>query len=374
MSRLRSFLYRLTLAILRQVPPDRHRRFKLVILKLDRLGDAVLSLGAVRLLLAEFGPAGSLLIVSTVAEPLYRKEFPNVELLVMPPFSGRFWPDFVQTMAQHAASLRAIDTDQLVILRHQPSDYLHAIAALMQVRQVHATDYPNPLESICLSYPPGPRTLYPKQNPDTCLELEAHRRVVQSAVNHAVAWTEVLPVLPQTGTTTTLLVCPLTGSPVRQYPPASLAQAVALFLQSTAHLSITFCLPPGADRTPWENAANAAGIPSVTWLHPQDLATLFQTISAAGLILAPDSAPAHLATAMNKPGVFLLGGGQHGMFAPWQRSPLQIWLQHPMACYHCQWRCIHAEPLCITQISPTDIASALQKVYAACFKTNRQSA
>lgn len=361
---VRSFLYRLTLAVLRCLPAGRKRHHRLVIVKLDRLGDAVLSLAAIRLLLAEFGTADSLLIVSTVAEPLFRREFPNVELQVMPPFSERFWPDFVQTLARHAPQLRAIDTDHLVILRHQPSDYLHAITRLMQARQVHSTEGGKLLERVCLSYPPGSRVPYPEHRPEgACLELEAHRRVVQRVLSRPVALHDTLPVLPASGAAAAgLLVCPVTGSAIRQYPPASLARAAALFLQSAPGLSVTFCLPPGADRAPWEQAVREAGIAPAAWLQPRDLAELLQAISRAQLVLAPDSAPAHLATAMNKPGVFLLGGGQHGMFAPWQRSPRQVWLQHPMECYHCQWSCIHPEPFCMTHIPPEDVAIALGRL------------
>lgn len=370
MSWLRLLFYRLTLAALRLVPRGRGRRCRLVILKLDRLGDAVLSLGAVRLLLAEFGAADSLLIVSSVSEPLFRREYPAVELLVLPPFCERFWPDFVQTMARHAPQLRAIETDHLVCLRHQASDYLHAIAALVQARQVHASEWAGNLERVCLSYPRCHTVPYPEQAAaEGCLELEAHRRVLQSAVNHPVVFHDMLPVLAPgpsgDPSTLTLLVCPLTGSSIRQYPPVPLARAVAQFLSAAPGMRVTFCLPPGADLTPWEHAVKEAGITSVDWLQPEDLAALLHAISAARLVLAPDSAPAHLTTAMDRPGVFLLGGGQYGMFAPWRRSPLQVWLHHAMDCYHCQWRCIHPEPRCITHIPPSDIAAALLEVYAA---------
>ena len=66
------------------VRPRRRVFYRLTILKLDRLGDAVLSLGAVRELLREFGEQETLLVVSTVAEPLFRAELPEVELLVLP--------------------------------------------------------------------------------------------------------------------------------------------------------------------------------------------------------------------------------------------------------------------------------------------------
>src|SRR5688500_441975 len=57
------------------------------IVKLDRLGDFVLALGAVRRLLAHFGP-DSLLVISAVAEPLAAREFPEVPRIVMPASRG----------------------------------------------------------------------------------------------------------------------------------------------------------------------------------------------------------------------------------------------------------------------------------------------
>jgi ADP-heptose:LPS heptosyltransferase len=77
------------------------------------------------------------------------------------------------------------------------------------------------------------------------------------------------------------------------------------------------------------------------------------------MVLSLESAPAHLAAALNKPGVFLLGGGHYGMFAPWQRSERQIWLSEAMDCYNCQWHCSMAEAFCVTRIKPVTIANAL---------------
>ncbi len=364
---LRSLLYRLTLALLRLVPQGRGRSYRLVVLKLDRLGDGVLALGAVRLLLAEFGARDSLLIVSTVAAPLFRREFPEAGLLIMPPFCERFWPDFVQTMFRHAAQLRAVRAEHLICLRHQASDYLHSIASLMQVQQVHATRWTRSWERVCLAYPGTSLVPYPEQAEQGCLELEAHRRVVESTLGRPVVFHDILPVLnavPAEGGST-LLVCPVAGSALRQYPPQFMARAVELFLRSTSGLRVTFCLPPEADPGPWEEAVKTAGIAApVGWVQPEALEGLLQVIRAARLVLAPDSAPAHLATAMNKPGVFLLGGGHYGMFAPWKSSTHQIWLNHAMSCYQCRWNCVHPEPLCITQIAPAAVAAALQKVYA----------
>ena len=365
---LRFLIYRLTWAALRFVPQGRGRGYKLAILKLDRLGDAVLALGALRLLVKEFGAQETLLIVSTVAEPLFRREFPAVDLLVMPPFCERFWPDFLKTMVRHAPQLRRIKADHLVCLRHQASDYLHAIAALIQVSQVHATQWNKSWEHICLSYPNCKRVSYPEQVAEGCLELEAHRRVAQDVLGRPVVYSDILPTLTLSPVerTATLLVCPITGSAIRQYPPVQLAKAVELFLRSAPGMRVTFCIPPGMELNPWEQAVKDAGIARVVdWVQPENLKELLHVIHGATLVLAPDSAPAHLAAAMDKPGVFMLGGGHYGMFAPWQRSALQVWLNHPQSCYQCQWNCVHSEPFCITHIAPEAITAAMQEVYAA---------
>ncbi|MBB5030456.1 ADP-heptose:LPS heptosyltransferase [Prosthecobacter vanneervenii] len=349
------------------MPRAKGRRYRLAILKLDRLGDGVLSLGSVRLLVKEFGADQTLLIISNVAEPLFRNEFPGVDMLVLPPFSQSFWPDFVQTMIWHASWLRAIQADDLVCLRHQPSDYLHAIASLVRARQMHASEWLGAGESVCLAYTRCRRVPYPEYSAEGCLELEAHRRVTQSVLGRSVSFNDIIPVLHSSFATgdETLLVCPQAGAAIRQYPPASLALAIALFLQAVPEMRVVVCLPPGTLRTPYEQSLQNAGVSSVFWVYPANLGELRQAISSARLVLAPDSAPAHLTTAMNKPGVFLLGGGHYGMFAPWRRSTLQVWLNHHTDCYQCQWRCSHAEPFCITHIQPSAVAAALQSVYAA---------
>jgi ADP-heptose:LPS heptosyltransferase len=209
---------------------------------------------------------------------------------------------------------------------------------------------------------------YPEQVAEGCLELEAHRRVAQDVLGRPVVFSDILPALMPSPAerSATLLVCPVAGSAIRQYPPVQLAKAVELFLRTAPGMRVTFCIPPGIDRTPWEYAVKDAGITlEVDWVQPENLEELLRVIYAARLVLAPESAPTHLAVAMNKPGVFILGGGHYCMFAPWRRSARQVWLNHPQSCYQCQWNCVHFEPFCITHIAPEAITAAMQEVYAA---------
>ncbi len=361
--RLRHLIYSLTLVAACVWPRRRTRRFRLTILKLDRLGDAVLSLGAVRVLVREFGEKETLLVVSTVAEPLFRAEFPGVELLVLPPFCERYFPDLLAFLWRHAGSLRSISTETLVCLRHQPSDYLHGIARLISPKKCHVSRWDRAGENVSLTFPRASWVSYPQASESSCLELEAHRRLVEAAIGkrmdaEALA-PAVLSVQPVAGRA--LLVCPLAGSAIRHYPPHLLASAIHEFLKRVS-LPVEFCLPPEADMEPWRSAMSAVGIQEVKWHRPATLVELLKHIAEAHVVLGLESAPAHLATALDKPGVFLLGGGHFGWLAPWSKSHKQVWLHHGMDCYQCCWQCIHPEPYCITHIKPEAIAEALFRV------------
>lgn len=361
---IRHLIYSLTLAAASVWPRRKKRQFRLTILKLDRLGDAVLSLGAARELLREFGTKETLMVVSTVAEPLFRAELPEVELLVLPPFCERYVPDLLVFLCCHAARLRSISTETLVCLRHQPSDYQHVIVRLIAPAKCHASRWDRGGENVSLSFPRAVLVSYPQVSEGTCLELEAHRRLVESVTGKNTEIEVVTPTIlaAQVVAGRVLLVCPLAGAAIRHYPPHLLAAVIHDFLQRVS-LPVEFCLPPEADIEPWQSAMSAAGVPQAKWHRPETLEILLQLVARSCLVLAPDSAPAHIATALDKPGVFLLGGGHFGMFAPWSKSQRQVWLHHGMDCYQCRWNCIHPEPFCITHIKPQVVVEALLRVY-----------
>lgn len=364
----RTLVYRLVIAVLRiSVRPRSPGFYRLTILKLDRLGDAVLSLGAVRKLVSVFPEKETLLIVSPIAAPLYRMEFPAATLLVMPPFCERFWPDFLLGLMRHAAALRAIVTEHLVCLRHQHSDYLHAVAMMISARRCYASRWKGNEEHTSLSFPRCLFSAYPEKASPACLELEAHRRVVESVLGSSIGIDEMIPALRNITVMDggSLLVCPVAGNPLRQYPADHLAHAIRLFLRQWPDVPVQFCLPRGTDRKYWEDALQNKQIQAVEWIVPNDLEALVNLIARARIVLAPDSAPAHITTALDKPGVFLLGGGHFGMFGPWRKGERQIWLHHVMDCYQCRWSCTQPEPYCITHIDPGDIARGLAALCAS---------
>lgn len=192
------------------------------------------------------------------------------------------------------------------------------------------------------------------------MELEAHRRLVSQCTGRS-AGEDVTPALLNVPATdgNSLLVCPVAGDQIRHYPSDLLVEALRLFQRAATSTVIRFCLPPNCDSTPWRDALATGGIVVNQWVFPSDAIALAEAIAESRMVFALESAPAHLAAALDKPGVFLLGGGHYGMFAPWQRSKRQKWLSEFMDCYECQWNCCQRESLCITRIKPGTIADAL---------------
>ncbi len=359
---LRKAAYRTLITGLRCfIRPQRRQSFRLAILKLDRLGDAVLGLGAVRRLTAQFGEKDTLLIISPLAEPLYQREFPDATLLILPAFCERFWPDLIVTLLQQGRKIRAVTAETLVCLRHQHSDYLHAIAHLLEAKHCHAARWLHGSERTSLTFPRCRYVSYPDAAPGVCLEIEAHRRIVAEVTGTDIALEEVMPCLasftPESGGG--LLICPGAGDSIREYPAPLLARAVSLFLEKMPGMPVSVCLPPGARCQHWQNALTESLQHPIVWRLPGSFEALADAIAQADLVLAPDSAPAHLTTALDKPAVILLGGGHFGLFAPWHKSCKQIWLQHELDCYQCRWNCCQPEPWCITRIQPEAVAQAL---------------
>lgn len=361
---LRKVAYQGALALARLAPGSEPRRFKAAVLKLDRLGDAVLALGAVRRLVEHFGEEETLLIISPYAADLYHQEFPRCPQVVLPAFCGKWWPDAVNFLFGHAALLKGLRVDVLTCLRHQPSDYLRLITRLVRPGSCHASRWLEAgWERTVLSHPHGVEVDYPGLGGEGCRELEAHRRVTSSATGRELTLQDVQPDLrgPHPAGGGALMICPITGDAMRQYPHALLAKALRLIVEKHA-LPLEFCLPPGVDPVPWGQALRHEGLACARWHQPADVGELIQTLSRSRAFLCPDSAPAHLATALDKPGVFLLGGGHRGMFAPWSRSKRQVWLGHRMECEQCRWNCPHPAPYCITRITPEDVAGAMDSV------------
>jgi ADP-heptose:LPS heptosyltransferase len=91
------------------------------------------------------------------------------------------------------------------------------------------------------------------------------------------------------------------------------------------------------------------------------LEELAREISRADLFLGVDTGPAHLALALGKPIVVVLGGGDYGRFFPYGQARV---VTHRMDCFQCHWECRYGSALCLHDIPPSEVVMAVKEALA----------
>lgn len=350
------------------------RRHAAVVLKLDRLGDFVLALGAIRLVLEKFGEERCALVIGPDVAALARQEFPRATLVVLPPLvrHKRAWPGWWRARAE----LSALACDHLVCLRHQRWDYHELALGWIRAGHVHAIDDPR-AEAWVAQRRSG---RHPARQPwregpvaaGLCRELELHRQVL------AEVWGEFpapdlirprlrgVPLIPGGAGGRYAVVAPLASDPLRRIPPGLVAQLT----QAGAWPEVERLLVVGSaeqEHRLQQYVQELGGRPGVmaAVMMPGSVPEFAALVAEATWVLTADTAAAHLGAALDRPTVVLLGGGHPGQFGPWSRSGRQRWLTHPLPCFGCAWKCPHPEPWCLTRISAAEVSAALADVVAA---------
>lgn len=323
------------------------RRWRAAIFQLDRLGDFVLAVSTVRTLLATWGETDCLLVLSDAAAPLAAREFPRTPRIVLPPSAPSITRNLVPLWVRARPVFRGQVFDQVVCLSHHRDVYKEtALSWLATARTDRLT-----------------RTTYPKSASDPwCLELLAHRQLASTALGRTLTLEEIVPQFSSIASTrgADLLVCPFASEPIRGLPEALL---LAASISWRARSLAAIVLSGGAGDEP--RLQQLAALLRERRLDPVTVAAadsfdgFLARVATAGTVLAVESGPAHLAIALDKPAVILLGGGRPGLCLPWRRSSRQVILQHVVPCYGCGWRCAQAEPYCLTRISAADLAAVL---------------
>ncbi|MEI6535338.1 MAG: glycosyltransferase family 9 protein, partial [Verrucomicrobiaceae bacterium] len=307
------------------------------------------------------------LIVSVVVEGLARRLFPAAHILALPTarpsFLGRFLPLFLRARSL----LASVHFNRMVCLRHQRTAATEVLLASLHYNEsfgvANDSRWLNPEEGRYLPSAIQTQIAYPTSaSRGHCTEIEAHRRVLELCLGRAVKNEEVTPVLARTAGCSggALVFCPFSSTVVKDYPATSWMEVFSLLAwKGPIHL----CGSPADIGRLGQFAETLRSRGLVAHVIPTaDLDGLIAIIADATAVLGVDSAPAHFATAMDRPGVFLVGGSHWGMFAPWQRSARQIWLTHELPCFRCNWECPYPTIRCITEIPPAEIACALDSI------------
>lgn len=330
--------------------PARHavrQRCRTVIYKVDRIGDFVLALSAIRLVLAARGAEECVLVVSQAAAPLAAREFPRTPRIVLPTNAPGVIRDLLPAWWRERRKFRSLEAEELISFSHHQDLYkdvtLSWIAASRR-HELNAAAYPGTCDS------------------KSCLELEAHRQLSTTVLGRPISTDAILPRLesvePRDGNE--LLVCPLSSQQVRHPPVALLVDALRHWRART-RAKIEFCGPP--DRAPmlhhWHMQAASAGLTDVGVAITPGMDDFLSRLAHAGAVLTVESAPSHLATALDKRACIINGGGRFGICSPWRSSARQTHVFHRTPCYGCEWNCDQPEVYCLTGLSSAAIAAAL---------------
>jgi len=92
---------------------------------------------------------------------------------------------------------------------------------------------------------------------------------------------------------------------------------------------------------------------------------LIECLKRCDVVFSQETAVLHIATALHKPVLGIVGGGHFGRFYPWGDPTLARVVNKPMDCYGCNWRCIYDSLRCIQEIPPESATRELQSLIAA---------
>jgi ADP-heptose:LPS heptosyltransferase len=147
----------------------------------------------------------------------------------------------------------------------------------------------------------------------------------------------------------------------RQWPSSNFIEVAEKLHHQTGWQGVV-CGGP-SDLELANNICERCAVPLLNWAGRTDLAQLASILSAAQLLLTNETSAAHIAAACGVPTVCLLGGGHYGRFMPYQveqeeKLPLPRAVIHRMPCFGCNWQCIYerAEPVpCIERIHVDEV-------------------
>ena len=154
----------------------------------------------------------------------------------------------------------------------------------------------------------------------------------------------------------------------KQWPIEKFSEFASLVFYKTG-MSAVICGGP----TEWDLGKNLIAImdiPAINMVGKTSLTELVAVIKDAQFLLGNETSAVHIASAVGVPAFCLLGGGHYGRFMPYDieketQKPLPVAIIPQMDCFNCNWRCRYpfeeGKPVpCIEKISVKEVFAAVQ--------------
>jgi ADP-heptose:LPS heptosyltransferase len=350
-------------------------RKRVAIFKPDGIGDFVLSSEALKYAINFYGSAHVSLFVPHQLVDLAQNLFAPVEIIPIVPGHAQSKVKLLG-LPQLRSALRCYAYEEVICLRHYRTRYedvilraLHASRVTLlrnQSASAAAADSrrtPTPEHFNVVQAAPsaslGERENIPR-------EWLYHAAVLSEALKRPISAESLRPNWDKWKRSVNagnrfLLVAPLAGRQIRDIPP-SLVIAAVRRVASTGlhHVVLTGSkAQSGQLRSYVEAVSHALPHSRIEVAHPPNIPSFVDLVAKAALVVAAESSAAHIATALDKPALILIGGGHYGWFAPWRRSDKQVWLTNKLPCFDCNWRCLYPKPVCITDVTAAQVEAAL---------------
>jgi ADP-heptose:LPS heptosyltransferase len=163
----------------------------------------------------------------------------------------------------------------------------------------------------------------------------------------------------------TLGIAPGFSNPNKKLPPHWFTDVVNLL--KFRNLQIVL-IGSAADLTVGNEVAktiekSSIGIPVLNLTGQTSVLQMVECIKRCDMVLSQDTAALHVATALRKPVVGIVGGGHFGRFYPWGDPLLSRLVNKPMDCYGCNWQCKFESVRCIEEISSLNAAENLNELH-----------
>lgn len=345
------------------------RRKKLAIFKADGIGDFVLSSEAIRQLIAEHGTHEVTLILSLELRDLAAAMFPGVEIRAIAPGHATRKARIFRVAALRSAIASAA-YDEVVCLRHYRTRYEDAILrALTATRVVLLENQSAAGERSIRDATPGKFCVIGAKTCETSdnipREWGFHAAILSKSMGRHVSPECMRPdwdkwPAPTKADAPFVLVSPLTGRRIRDLPTNLVRAAAGAVAASGMH---NLVLSGGRQQAPLLGCyadVLRSDLPHcrVDLRFPSHLPALVDLVASAAMVITAETSTAHIAAALNRPALVIIGGGHYGWFGPWRRSVAQVWLTKRLPCFNCNWRCPHPTPLCLTDITAAEVETA----------------
>jgi ADP-heptose:LPS heptosyltransferase len=359
---------------------------RVFILRPDNLGDVVLFSGALRHLRARYPEAEIVLCVRRAARPLV-EHCPHVDRLVVWEELLHPLPDWVPAFRGRGPLERAIRrlqlsarsrSDVVLVPVRSPSPAMHVLAGEIPARarfgiagdlnnqSAHDDRRAEPLYTARLRISPdraGEHELSVTRDFLRLLDIDAGIDELWPELWTAPGDRQVAEWgVPKPGDAPTLGLCPGVTAPIgKLYPPERYARV--LEEAGEAFHVVIFGGPADVEVCGLAAAALAGSGAARSVINLAGRSTIPQLVEGlrrCDLVLGADAAAIHIAIALGKPTVAVLGGGHFGRFLPWGGEANRIAIRQ-LECYGCDWTCIHETVRCVLEISPSVVAAELRE-------------